>query len=225
MSKKKISIPNPVDPESRRGFIRAAASLMGGGTVAWQLEACGDTPAKPVAKPAAPHNAPSSGQNIHIAPGQMDDYYGFWSGGQSGEVRILGIPSMRELKRIPVFNADAATGWGFTDWSKKLLKGRLTGDTHHVHMSYTAGTYDGRYAYVNDKASARLARIGLKMMEVDSIVEIPNAHGTHGIFPSATRPAWCCAIPSSGPPCPTTVGTCGTPPSTPQCTPPSTARP
>lgn len=183
MSKKKISIPNPVDPESRRGFIRAAASLMGGGTVAWQLEACGDTPAKPVAKPAAPHNAPSSGQNIHIAPGQMDDYYGFWSGGQSGEVRILGIPSMRELKRIPVFNADAATGWGFTDWSKKLLKGRLTGDTHHVHMSYTAGTYDGRYAYVNDKASARLARIGLKMMEVDSIVEIPNAHGTHGIFP------------------------------------------
>jgi len=90
---------------------------------------------------------------------------------------------MRELKRIPVFNRDSATGHGRTDWSKELLKGRESGDTHHAHLSYTNGTYDGRYIFVNDKASARLARVGLAMMEVDAIVEIPNAQGTHGIFP------------------------------------------
>lgn len=119
----------------------------------------------------------------HVAPGQHDDYYGLWSGGQSGEVRVLGVPSMRELKRIPVFGRDAATGWGGTNHSQQMLGGRLSGDTHHVHPSYTDGTYDGRYAYVNDKASARLARIRLDTMEVDAIVDIPNSSGTHGIFP------------------------------------------
>ena len=90
---------------------------------------------------------------------------------------------MRELKRIAVFNADAATGWGHDDYSKKLLKGRLTGDTHHVHLSYKDGTYDGKYAYVNDKSQARLARVRLDTFEVDAIAELPNAAGTHGIFP------------------------------------------
>ncbi len=123
----------------------------------------------------------------HIPPGQLDEYYGIWSGGQSGEIRIIGLPSMRELMRVPVFNHDAATGWGRTDFSKELLGGRITGDTHHVHLSYTDGTYDGRYIYVNDKAQSRLARISIPNMEVDAIVNIPNSQGTHGIFPQRHR--------------------------------------
>jgi nitrous-oxide reductase len=121
--------------------------------------------------------------DYHVSPGELDDYYGFWSGGQSGEIRILGVPSMREIKRIPVFNRDSATGWGATDFSRKLLGERQSGDTHHVHLSYTDGTYDGRYVFVNDKAAGRLARVNIKTMETDKIVDIPHSQGTHGIFP------------------------------------------
>ena len=172
---------DPPDDNTRRGFLKTAVALVGGGVVAYSLEACGDNP-----KPAAPaHAATPAAKELpgHVGPGQMDDYFGFWSGGQSGEIRILGLPSMRELKRIPVFNRESATGWGRTDWSQELLGGTHSGDTHHVHLSYTNGTYDGRYIYVNDKASARLARVGCAMMEVDAIVDIPNSQGTHGIFP------------------------------------------
>ena len=124
------------------------------------------------------------GLSADVPPGKLDDYYGFWSGGQSGEIRILGVPSMRELKRIPVFNRDSATGWG----ARRLVAGSSAtgwrcGDTHHVHLSYTDGTYDGRYVYVNDKANARLARVRCDIMEVDAITDIPNSQGTHGIFP------------------------------------------
>ncbi len=90
---------------------------------------------------------------------------------------------MREIKRIPVFNRDSATGWCRDDWSRELVGGRESGDTHHVHLSYDGGTYDGKYVFVNDKANARLARVRCDIMETDAIVDIPNSQGTHGIFP------------------------------------------
>ena len=176
MSKVDHDLP---DPKGRRDFLINTAALLGAGAVA----ACapGGENGTPASTPPAVEK--ETGLNYHVKPGQLDDYYGFWSGGQSGEVRIYGVPSMRELKRIPVFNRESATGWGATDFSKKLLGGRASGDTHHVHLSYTDGTYDGRYIFVNDKANARLARIRLETMEVDMITDIPNSQGTHGIFP------------------------------------------
>src|SRR5690606_35970727 len=105
--------------------------------------------------------------STHIAPGELDEYYGFWSGGQSGEVRILGIPSMRELMRIPVFNIDSATGYGITNESKEVLNHSpyLNGDTHHPHMSMVDGRHDGKYLFINDKANGRVARIRCDIMK------------------------------------------------------------
>jgi nitrous-oxide reductase len=120
----------------------------------------------------------------HVGPGELDEYYGFWSGGHQGEVRVVGVPSMRELMRIPVFNVDSATGWGITNESKEILGGDrqyLNGDCHHPHISMEDGRYDGKYLFINDKANSRVARIRLDIMKTDRITHIPNVQAIHGL--------------------------------------------
>ena len=170
---------NEKDQEQNGGVSRREMLKMGG--LALSATALVGAVGAPV---EAQSTAAKSAGSPHVNPGDLDSYYGFWSGGQSGEVRILGIPSMRVLKRIPVFNFDCTYGHGVTNYSKQLLKGKTTGDTHHFHLSYQDGWYDGKYGFVNDKSQGRLARIRLDYMETDAIVDIPNSQGTHGIFPS-----------------------------------------
>lgn len=187
----------------RRKFLNTAALAgLAGAGLSVGLSSCKQEAAAPAAAPAGAPAAPAAAAhgaagdlNLHPAPGQLDTYYGVWSGGHSGEVRVLGLPSGREIKRVPTFNIDCMSGWGITNESKAIIgtkaDGSLkykTGDTHHIHGSYVDGTYDGKYYWVNDKIHGRIARIRGDIFECDKITEIPNIQGFHGIFPDKRDP-------------------------------------
>ncbi|MYM98149.1 TAT-dependent nitrous-oxide reductase [Duganella vulcania] len=188
-SSKDNGVDNGAEQSGRRGFLSKSAAL-GLAGVTLGLVACKEEAAK--GGEAAPQKA---GASKEIAPGQLDEYYAFISAGHGGEARVLGLPSGRTLKRIPVFNTDCMVGWGVTNESKAIMgtkaDGSLkytTGDTHHVHGSYKDGTYDGRWLFVNDKINSRLARIRMDTMECDKIVELPNVMGFHGLFTDKCDP-------------------------------------
>ena len=119
--------------------------------------------------------------------GGRDEYIAFSSGGQSGQVIVYGIPSMRILKYIGVFTPEPWQGYGFDDESKAVLaQGRvrgkdiLYGDTHHPAISETGGEYDGRWLFINDKANPRVAVIDLHDFETKQMVVNPLFKSQHG---------------------------------------------
>ncbi|MDA8229942.1 MAG: Sec-dependent nitrous-oxide reductase [Magnetospirillum sp.] len=120
--------------------------------------------------------------------GKRDEFIVFSSGGQSGQVIVYGIPSMRILKYIGVFTPEPWQGYGYDDESKKVLNegasvdGRdvLFGDTHHPAISETNGDYDGQYLFINDKNTPRIAVIDLKDFETKQIVKNPVIATDHG---------------------------------------------
>lgn len=163
---------------TRRDVMKAGAAV----GVAGGLAGCAGTGALG----NAATDTESSGGDVpdhKVPPGEHDEYYGFWSGGHAGDIRVYGIPSMRQLTRIPVFNREPAKGYGFDDGSDEMLEeaGDYNwGDSHHPNLSETDGKYDGEYIFVNDKANGRVARVNLTYFETDAIVDIPNVQSVHG---------------------------------------------
>ena len=123
----------------------------------------------------------------YVPTGMKDEYYVFSSGGQSGQVIVYGVPSMRILKYIGVFTPEPWQGYGFDNESKKILdSGKIRGqevkwgDTHHPNFSEKNGEFVGDYLFINDKANPRIAVINLHDFETTQIVVNPVLKSTHG---------------------------------------------
>ncbi|HEY0873678.1 MAG TPA: Sec-dependent nitrous-oxide reductase [Vicinamibacterales bacterium] len=141
-----------------------------------------------------------------VAPGGRDEYLLFASGGHSGQVHVLGVPSMRLLKTIAVFTPEPWQGYGYgADWSERSLAGGsqvshasgngngLTdpnglgpkeplrwGDSHHPALSETDGKYDGRWLYINDRAHGRIGMVDLSDFRAKQVLQVPNLQTSHG---------------------------------------------
>ena len=119
--------------------------------------------------------------------GKKDDYIVFSSGGQSGQVMVYGVPSMRIYKFIGVFTPEPWQGYGFDEESKAILKSGAIrgkelswGDTHHPALTEKNGEYVGDYLFINDKANPRIAVINLHDFETTQIVVNPIMKSEHG---------------------------------------------
>jgi nitrous-oxide reductase len=124
----------------------------------------------------------------YVPTGQLDEYVMFSSGGHSGQVFVIGVPSMRLLKSIAVFTPEPWQGFGYgAAGTMETLEGGLVngkevlwGDTHHPAISETDGEYDGQYLFIDDKANARVAVISLKDFETKQLLHNPLMGSDHG---------------------------------------------
>jgi len=119
--------------------------------------------------------------------GGRNEFIVFSSGGQSGQIIVYGVPTMRILKYIAVFTPEPWQGYGYDEDSKKVLRqGNIRGreinwgDTHHPGLSETDGKYDGKWLVINDKANPRIAVIDLEDFETKQIVVNPILKSDHG---------------------------------------------
>ncbi len=120
---------------------------------------------------------------VYVEPGKYDDFYMFTSGGFSGQVNVYGLPSGRLLKVLPVFSQNAENGYGYCEETKPMLMtshGFVPwGDAHHPALSKTDGNADGRWLFINENNTPRIARLDLKTFTTAEIIEIPNSSGNH----------------------------------------------
>ncbi|WP_066225547.1 Sec-dependent nitrous-oxide reductase [Formosa haliotis] len=122
-------------------------------------------------------------ERVYVAPGQHDEYYAFISGGYSGNLTVYGLPSGRMFKEIPVFSQFPTSGYGYSEETKPMLNtshGFVPwGDAHHPDISQTNGETDGRFVFINENNTPRIAKVDLTTFETTEIIEIPNSAGNH----------------------------------------------
>ena len=124
------------------------------------------------------------------APGKYDEYVMVSSGGQSGNLYLVGVPSMRLLKTIPVFTPESWSGYGQgADWSEKILdegssdkqaRDLKWGDTHHRPVR------DERRVTAASSTSTTVPMAGsivdLRDFKTKQIVDLPNMQTDGGVF-------------------------------------------
>ncbi|WP_370450883.1 Sec-dependent nitrous-oxide reductase [Mesonia sp. HuA40] len=125
----------------------------------------------------------SAAEKVYVAPGEQDEYYAFISGGYTGNLTVYGLPSGRMFKEIPVFSQFPTSGYGYSEETKPMLNtshGFIPwGDSHHPDISQTEGVTDGRWVFINENNTPRIARIDLETFETVEIIEVPNSAGNH----------------------------------------------
>lgn len=108
---------------------------------------------------AAPGLAVGAAQDLNA----KDDYVIFASGGISGTVQVIGLPSLTTLKLIPVG----------VDTHEPVFSGS--------NKPGTNGTPDGQYVFINDKGDSAVGVVDISTQELVRKINIPGPFGPHHI--------------------------------------------
>ncbi len=164
-------------------FILKSFSILIVFALTWSLSSCGGNMGEKKADNSGSALGKSTAERVFVAPGQHDEFYGFISGGFSGQLAVYGLPSGRLFKVIPVFSQDGEKAYGYNEETKPMLQtshGFVPwDDSHHPDISQTNGELDGRWVFINANNTPRIARVSLKSFETEEIIEIPNSAGNH----------------------------------------------
>lgn len=116
----------------------------------------------------------------YMPSGGRDEFLAFIGTGVSGRLVVMGIPSMKILKYVAVFSAEAWQGFSFDDESKSVLRkshrseiGYTFGDMGTPVLSLTKGEHNGEALFVADASNARLGFVDLKEYETKQVVSNP----------------------------------------------------
>ena len=120
-------------------------------------------------------DAVAAAEAVYVAPGEYDEFYAFMSGGFSGQLTVMGLPSGRLLRQVPVFSQYPENGWGYSEETKPMLQtshGFIPwDDSHHPELSMTDGVPDGRWIFINANNTPRVARIDLSSFDAPLLIE------------------------------------------------------
>lgn len=112
--------------------------------------------------------------------GGRDEYLAFFGTGVSGRLAVMAIPSMKILKYVAVFSAEAWQGFSFDDESKRIIQkssrdevNYTFGDMGSPALSLTNGEQNGKALFVGDGSNARLGLVDLKEYETKQVVTNP----------------------------------------------------
>jgi len=139
----------------------------------------------PGCKPKTPGEVSvgDAASKVYVAPGQHDEFYNIVSGGFNGQMSVVGLPSGRVLRILPVFSVHPENGYGFSEETKPMLNTSFGfvpwDDLHHISISTTNAEHDGRWAFGNANNTPRVARVDLTTFETVEILELPNSGGNH----------------------------------------------
>ena len=124
-----------------------------------------------------------------IAVFTPEPWQGYGYGADWSEMSLAGDRQWqrpRAARRARNGNGNAGSGNG--NGPKEPLR---WGDSHHPALSETAGKYDGRWLYINDRAHGRIGMVDLSDFRAKQIMQVPNLQTSHGgVFatPNRVRP-------------------------------------
>ncbi|MDR2725857.1 MAG: YncE family protein, partial [Candidatus Adiutrix sp.] len=92
-----------------------------------------------------------------------DEWIIFASGGISGTLQVIGLPSLQTIKLIPIG----------VDTHEPVFSGS--------NLPGTNGTPDGKYVFINDKGDSAVGIVDISTQELIRKINIPGPFGPHHI--------------------------------------------